>query len=142
MQPQCININCDRKVTYSRTNVDGTKRWRPVCDKCHRASYGAIPLMEGVKQVKKDHCENIDGRFGYICTAHIPYSGALELDHIDGDRENNTIKNVQTLCKICHSYKGHKKGDFKKNKISLTPVKGFPGYAWIDKTTRATTGEK
>ena len=43
MQPQCININCDRKVTYSRTNVDGTKRWRPVCDKCHRASYGAIP---------------------------------------------------------------------------------------------------
>ena len=57
MQPECININCNNKVTYSRTNADGTKRWRPVCDKCHRASYGAIPLREGIVMVKKDYCE-------------------------------------------------------------------------------------
>ncbi len=118
MQPECININCDNKVTYSRTNANGTKRWRPVCDKCHRASYGAIPLREGVIVVKKDYCENVDSRFGYKCTAHIPYSGALELDHIDGNRENNIIDNVQTLCKICHSYKGHKNNDFKRNKVT------------------------
>lgn len=68
--------------------------------------------------VKKDHCENRDGRYGYRCTSHIPYPGVLELDHIDGDRCNNVIANVQTLCKVCHSYKGHLNGDFKKNKNS------------------------
>ena len=63
-----------------------------------------------------------------MCTAHIPYSGALELDHIDGDRENNTIENVQTLCKICHSYKGHKKGDFKKKQATSVSDLGYEKY--------------
>ena len=117
MQPECININCNNNVTYSRTNADGTKRWRPVCDKCHRASYGAIPLREGIIVVKKDYCENVDSRFGYKCTAHIPYSGALELDHIDGNQVNNKLNNIQTLCKVCHSYKSHKNEDYKKGRL-------------------------
>ena len=40
----------------------------------------------------------------------------LELDHIDGNREHNVATNIQTLCKNCHSYKGHLSNDFKKNK--------------------------
>ena len=30
----------------------------------------------------------------------------------------NIVDNVQTLCKICHSYKGHKNNDFKRNKVT------------------------
>ena len=115
---KCININCENNATYSAVNKDGTKRYRAVCDKCHRASYGAVPLQEGVIEVKKSYCENIDSRFGYKCTAHIPYSGALELDHIDGNRDNNIVENIQTLCKVCHSYKGHKANDFKKGRVN------------------------
>ena len=111
--PNCININCSNKVAYSHTHKNGTKRWRPVCGRCHLASYGAKPLDEGVVAVKKEYCENKDSRLGYECTAHIPYPGVLELDHIDGD---NIIENIQTLCKNCHSYKSHKNNDFKKNK--------------------------
>ena len=85
-----------------------------MCWKCHEASYGKRPLEEGVRFTKKDYCENIDGRFGYKCTAHIPYPGALELDHIDGNQLNNIPKNIQTLCKVCHSYKSHLNGDYRK----------------------------
>ena len=114
--PECININCKRKVCYSHTHKSGTKRWRPICSRCHQASYGKIKLDEGIIAVKKTYCENRDGRFGYECTAYIPYPGVLELDHIDGNREHNVASNIQTLCKNCHSYKGHLSNDFKKNK--------------------------
>jgi hypothetical protein len=115
-QPVCINIGCDNLVTYSATYKNGTKRWRPVCNWCHRASYGAQQLAEGVQATKKKYCENIDSRLGYKCTTTIPYPGALEIDHMDGDRENNIVSNVQTLCKVCHSYKGHINNDFKKDR--------------------------
>ena len=126
-QPTCININCNRLVVYSHTKKSGDKRWRPVCGRCHLASYGAKPLDEGVVEVKKTYCENIDGRLkDYKCTTTIPYKGALELDHIDGNVLNNTIANVQTLCKVCHSYKSHLSNDFKKNRnkqpIVSTPI--------------------
>ncbi len=105
-------------MIYSHTHKNGTKRWRPVCSRCHQASYGAKPLEDHITQVKKTYCENMDGRYGYACTATIPYPGALELDHIDGDRCHNVTENVQTLCKVCHSYKSHLNNDFKKNKHS------------------------
>ena len=114
--PICININCTRPVCYSHTHKNGTRRWRPICSRCHMASYGKIPLDDGIVAVKKTYCENRDGRFGYRCTAHIPYPGVLELDHIDGNREHNVASNIQTLCKNCHSFKGHLSNDFKKNK--------------------------
>ena len=114
--PTCINNGCTRNVTYSHSHKDGTKRWRPVCWKCHLASYGAQPLEEGITEAKKTYCENVDERLGYKCTASIPYKGALEIDHIDGNAENNTIENIQTLCRVCHSYKGHKNNDYKKRR--------------------------
>ena len=118
-QPTCINLNCERLVAYSHTKKSGAKRWRPVCGRCHLASYGAKPLDEGVIEVKKTYCENVDERLGYKCTAYIPYKGALELDHIDGNVLNNFPNNIQTLCKVCHSYKSHLSHDFKKNRARL-----------------------
>ena len=115
-QPTCININCGRPVSYSHTHRNGSKRWRPVCGRCQKASYGGRLLDEGVIAVKKTYCENHDERLGYKCTATIPYPGALELDHIDGNVLNNIVDNIQTLCKVCHSYKSHKNNDFKKGK--------------------------
>ena len=32
---------------------------------------------------------------------------------------NNFPDNIQTLCKVCHSYKSHLYNDFKKNKARL-----------------------
>jgi hypothetical protein len=58
------------------------------------------------KQHRKDYCENIDGRLGYICTTTIMAPNwQLEVDHIDGDPNNNHPSNLQTLCCCDHRYK-------------------------------------
>jgi 5-methylcytosine-specific restriction endonuclease McrA len=39
------------------------------------------------------------------------------MDHVDGNRLNNDISNLQTLCANCHRLKTHEKRDYiKKNK--------------------------
>ena len=119
--PECININCERKVCYSHTHKSGTKRWRPICSRCHQASYGKIKLDEGIIAVKKTYCENRDGRFGYECKAHIPYPGVLELDHIDGNRSNNNIDNLHFV-----SATGNQKNDNRKlNRNNTSGIKGL-----------------
>ncbi len=44
----------------------------------------------------------------------------LQLDHIDGDRKNNTRENLRSLCPNCHSqtdtYGGRNKGKNKERK--------------------------
>lgn len=43
----------------------------------------------------------------------------LEVHHIDGDRTNNDLKNLQLLCPNCHSYTfNFRKGNNKKREIS------------------------
>jgi hypothetical protein len=54
---------------------------------------------------RKDYCENLDGRLGYVCTTTIVINAQLEVDHIDGNPSNNEIENLQTLCGCCHTYK-------------------------------------
>ena len=37
----------------------------------------------------------------------------LDIDHIDGNRENNDIINLQTLCANCHRLKTYESKDWK-----------------------------
>lgn len=43
---------------------------------------------------------------------------SLELDHIDGDKFNNTLENLRILCPNCHSQTSTFRG---KNKIKTSP---------------------
>ena len=60
---------------------------------------------------RKDYCENVDGRLGHTCTTTIVWEGQLDVDHKNGDPYDNRPKNLQTLCKCCHSYKTWISGD-------------------------------
>ena len=62
---------------------------------------------------RKDYCENIDGRLGFICTTNVVWTGMLDVDHIDGDSSNNADENLQTLCRCCHAFKTNVNEDYK-----------------------------
>lgn len=75
----------------------GRRRYRTQCYKCLYKS----------KAVQKDtKCK--------ICQVEPEDKKQLHLDHIDGDRSNNSLKNLQTLCVECHKYKTKKQQDWKK----------------------------
>ena len=46
---------------------------------------------------------------------------ATEVDHIDGDRTNNAMENLQPLCKHCHSRKTALEHGFGKDKVYTAP---------------------
>lgn len=112
LRPKCINHGCDKQVTHSGS------RWRPHCARCHKAGYGAQTLAEGVIAFKTGKCSNQDGHLGFKCAIDYnaaPWAiGQTQVDHIDGNHLNNTPKNCDELCDMCHTYKGKLMGDFKK----------------------------
>lgn len=90
---------------------------------------------------RKDFCENVDGRLGFVCNTVLPTQEIidaaglvgwkpkqfLEVDHIDGNHTHNNPDNLQTLCKHCHVIKSFTNGD------NLTP-----GRKTREKTTNVT----
>lgn len=48
---------------------------------------------------KKDVCENC----GFVPV----HPSQLDIDHIDGNRRNNSPENLKTLCANCHRLKTH-----------------------------------
>ena len=89
-----------------RYHANGEIKRRKKCPKHHRSEYGM--LNWDYKKYRKNYCENIDGRLGYICTSVILESmceSQLDADHINGDHNDNRKENIQTLCKCCHPIK-------------------------------------
>lgn len=41
----------------------------------------------------------------------------LDVDHIDGDRGNNQLNNLQTLCKPCHKIKTRENWEYKNHEV-------------------------
>ena len=82
--PKC-NI---RKLRNKGKLKDGTRRFGNTCEYCHRNYYS---------QYKKDKCE----KCGFIPEDMCQ----LDVDHIDGNHDNDNPLNLQTLCANCHRLK-------------------------------------
>ena len=130
--PVCINHGCKRFVA-----VREWKYWsfKTECTSCASHRKDGRYLKEGVYHViirkgdrivvhKKTYCENSDGHLGFHCPVDMSawetgnFSNSLDLDHLDGDHNNNTPNNVQTICKLCHGRKSLEDGDCNSNKVS------------------------
>ena len=59
---------------------------------------------------KKDYCEWPDG-----CSFVIVHPCQLAVDHIDGNKANNSPENLQTLCHNHHSLKTHLNNDYTRS---------------------------
>jgi hypothetical protein len=120
LRPMCEADGCTNHAMYMYKYEDGTYLWRTrfnlfICSTHQKHTWH--PYLKH----RKDYCENIDGRLGFKCTTTIFWPGMLDVDHKNGNPSDNRKRNLQTLCKCCHAYKGH------VNKDSQTPGRGFFG---------------
>lgn len=117
---KCINIGCDKDVAVRNW---GNWSFKSECSPCMGARKKGI-VRAGVTFHKKDFCQNYNGFLEFYCPVDPELwensisHGSLELDHMDGDHDNNKPENVVTLCAICHNIKGAKDNDFSSRKSS------------------------
>ena len=94
--PKCALPGCENIVAYHKKNGNSYK-WKMFCSP-HRGT-----LKMAVDQWKLSiGCENVDARYGFVCTSNITDSSQLDVNHVDGDRHNQTANNLEILCKVCH----------------------------------------
>jgi len=116
--PKCLNTGCSGNVL-----VREWKYWsfKSECSTCTSARKKGI-TRPGIIQHKKSFCENEDGQLGWVCPVPrdgwIGFENSLDLDHLDGDHQNNIPSNVKTYCKLCHGRKSIINGDCNSNKQS------------------------
>lgn len=93
----CKNNECSNLATSVGRRKDGSIKYGPLCSSCKKKPW---------QSYKGSFC----GRCGFIPE----HSCQLDVDHIDGDKQNNQPSNYQTLCANCHRLKTH----FEKNYVN------------------------
>ena len=78
------------KVESSGRSRAGKQVFKRLCTACRKKPY---------TQHKKTKCESC----GFIPVHRVQ----LDVDHIDGNHNNNDLNNLQTLCANCHRLKTH-----------------------------------
>lgn len=137
VRPRCATKGCNKPCQFMGSyRKDGTPYFRKLCSTCHckktaekrgmnsmadvlaanagfESTIAYINHKHPYRKHRKDYCENKDGRLGFKCRVKIRHTAQLQVDHINGNPEDNRVKNLQTLCACCHIYKTHMEKDYK-----------------------------
>ena len=97
----CSHAGCMNTAKKAGVSKLGFIRYRKYCNK-HDKQYHE----KQYRLVKKDSCE--------LCGFVAEHSCQLDVDHIDGNKQNNNTSNLQTLCANCHRLKTHQNKEYKK----------------------------
>ena len=123
--PKCINIGCVRPVAIRHWSTADGNTIPSLKTECTRCATSRVKgkTLEGISIVKKNYCENKDGLLGFMCpmdqTRYSEFpSDCYQMDHRDGNHENNVVENIVTICSLCHARKGKEAGDFNGSKKS------------------------
>lgn len=97
----------------------GRPKYKKYCDSCCRKKWQSSEAKEKRLQYtrenkgkyrrryanhKKDYCED--------CGFKPVHSCQLDVDHIDGNHDNDTLSNLRTLCANCHRLKTYLNRDW------------------------------
>tara|TARA_Y100000590_G_scaffold127784_1_gene146101 strand:- start:383 stop:919 length:537 start_codon:yes stop_codon:yes gene_type:complete len=117
--PECVNIGCK--------NAEAPRDWKywsfhSECSRCSKARKNGEKL-DGISFIKKNYCENKDGHLGFSCPLKknidfSQFSESFDIEHVDGDHNNNDPSNTRTYCKFCHNRISKVKGDWNSKKES------------------------
>lgn len=79
-------------------------KFSPLCSGCTKRLYEKYKSRKAHWKLKKCQCS--------LCGFKGHYS-QFDIDHIDGNHNNNTLSNLQELCANCHRLKTFQNQDWK-----------------------------
>lgn len=133
--------NCGVEYEYNTSNRTG-KYCSTACFGEHKYKTVSVPqILEGTctnVPALKRYLSETAGDECNICGQGLTWKGkplTLQLDHIDGNSDNNDLDNLRLLCPNCHSqtetFSGRSsKKDTKRNRY-LREWKGYTGPAGV-----------
>jgi len=101
-RPFCSVCKTNLARRYKR--ADGSFAYRSKCTTCQNPEARRRRENREYTLQKKNYCESC----GFVAV----HSCQLDVDHIDGDKNNNDPSNHQTLCANCHRLKTFNERDF------------------------------
>lgn len=104
-RPLCACGNL--RQTNGISKKTGKPLYRSICKTCSYKKQNSS--RKKYRLVKKMVCE--------LCGFIAEHSCQLDVDHIDGNHQNNDSSNLQTLCANCHRLKTYKNRDFIKKSL-------------------------
>jgi len=92
-RPLCTIEGCRCLAKKNGLNKDGTQRYKNICSAHSKRRHEG--LYNGYEKEILCNC----------CGFVADHSIQLDVDHIDGDHNNDELDNLQTLCANCHRLK-------------------------------------
>ena len=102
IRPLC---KCGQPCRTNGRTKSGLKLWDRYCWKCRDNGY---------RKHKKDYCEE--------CGFKAIHAVQLDVDHIDGNHNNDDVSNLMTLCANCHRLKTQMNNDHLPNRGEITII--------------------
>lgn len=86
---------CGNPCKTNGFNTKGFRRYHKICSQCAKSKHAQSKMR--LRGRKGDKCE----KCGFIPT----HKCQLDVDHVDGNRNNMEESNLMTLCANCHRLK-------------------------------------